>query len=128
MSSRTRLWAPIAVTGSRLLRAELAICEQHAGCEIKYTESIPHSRKYANRRPLIIVGVDLVARVRNPLRCRGFVVVVALDPNNERAFPHAERIGAEYLIALPNARPWLVDQLLHGVAGLMEHGGAPASS
>jgi hypothetical protein len=26
---------------------------------------------------------------------------------------HADRIGAPYVIALPTARPWLADQILH---------------
>jgi hypothetical protein len=112
MSSRPRVWPPIAVTGSRFLRAELSLCALHAGTEFEYTESIPHGRAYAGRRPLIIVGVDLAARVRKPLRCGGLVVVAAVDPHNERTFLHAGRIGAAYVIALPTARPWLVDQLL----------------
>jgi hypothetical protein len=56
--------------------------------------------------------VDLAARVRKPLHCGGLVVVAAVDPHNERTFLHAGRIGAAYVIALPTARPWLVDQLL----------------
>lgn len=110
-------WAPMAVTGSRLLRAELGICEQHAGWDFAYTDSIPDGRKYAGRRPLIIIGSDLVARVRNPMPCGGFVVVAAVELN-DRVFAHAGRIGAAYVIGLPHARDWLVDQLLHGIAAL----------
>lgn len=127
MSRRPLIWAPIAVTGSRLLRAEPGICEQHAGWDFEYTESIPDGRKYANRRPLIIVGADLVARVRNPMRCGGFVVVATVDLN-ERAFLHAGRIGAAYVIGLPHARGWLVDQLLHGLPALIEPGVSRPSS
>ncbi len=117
MPANVRWGAPIAITASYWLRFELAHCEQHAGSNFEYTESIPDGRKYARRRPMIIIGSDLVARVRKPVHCGGLVVVATLDPNDRRTFLHAARIGAAYVISLPQARSWLAEQLLQAVAG-----------
>jgi hypothetical protein len=108
---------PIAITASYWLKRELARCEQDAGYALDYTGSIAHGRTHARRRPMIIIGADRVARIRNPIRCGGLVVVATLDINDRQAFIHANRIGALYVIGLPNAGPWLVEQLLLAVTG-----------
>jgi hypothetical protein len=105
--------APVAITASTWLRQELGLCEQHAGCEFAYAGCIPDGRKNARRRPMVIIGADLVSRVRKPILCAGLVVVATLEPADTRAFVHADRIGAPYVIALPTARPWLADRILH---------------
>ncbi|MCW6003737.1 hypothetical protein K1W54_03970 [Micromonospora sp. CPCC 205371] len=116
-------WHPcLAITASRLLRAELRIVEQHTGWEFENTESISDGRRHASRRPLIIVGADLVARIRNPLSCGGFVVVATPNPDSTQTFAHAERIGASYVIVLPAARSWLAHQLVHDVSELTRRG------
>jgi hypothetical protein len=113
--------AVVAITASRLLRAELRIVAQDSGNDFEYANSVPHGRRYANRRPMIIVGADLVARVRNPLACGGFVVVATAGPDSRRMFAHAGRIGAVYVIGLPGARSWLAHQLLHDLPDLLAH-------
>ena len=106
-------WHPVAaVTASRLLHAQLCVVEQHAGWDFEYTDSIPHARRFAHRRSMIIIGADLVARVRKPLSCGGAVVVATVDLTDRRMFAHAERIGAAYIIGVPQACPWLIDRLL----------------
>jgi hypothetical protein len=102
----------VAITASSLLRAELRACGQHAGRHIEYVESIQDGRKYARRRPMVIIGADLVARVRKPIHC-GLLVVATVGPCGGQTFGHASRVGAAYVIDLPSARAWLVDQLLH---------------
>lgn len=104
--------APVAITASRWLQQELRQCEQHAGCEFAYTTNIPDGRRHG-RRALVIIGFDLIARVRAPIRSRSHVIVATLDRADVAMFQHAHRIGAPYVIALPAARPWLVEQLLH---------------
>jgi hypothetical protein len=106
-------WQPVAaVTASPRLRAELRIVEQHAGWEFEYTESIPDARRFAHHRSMIIVGVDLAARIHTPIACGGIVLIAAIDVTDLRAFTHAECIGAAYVVFLPLARPWLIDLLL----------------
>jgi hypothetical protein len=117
MTVKPRWLAPVAITGSHWLRQELHLVEQHAGCEFEFTGSVPDGRRNARRRPLILLGADLVGRVRKPIHCGGFVVVATLDPDDRRTFSHADRINAPYVIALPNARTWLAEQLLRIVAG-----------
>ncbi|MGY3520174.1 hypothetical protein ACVMYR_28080 [Micromonospora sp. PTRAS2] len=102
----------IAVTDSRLLRAELRTVEQQAGYEFEYADSVPQGRRYASRRPLIVIGSDLVTRFRNRLACRGIVVVASVNPPDARIWVHAERVGATYVIVLPTASSWLVHHLL----------------
>ncbi|SCF23896.1 hypothetical protein GA0070558_1791, partial [Micromonospora haikouensis] len=65
-----------------------------------------------SRRPLIVIGSDLVARFRNRLACRGIVVVASVNPPDARVWVHAERVGATYVIVLPTASSWLVHHLL----------------
>ncbi|MEH1130372.1 hypothetical protein [Micromonospora sp. CPCC 206061] len=115
-------WPVLAITASRPLRAELWIIEQHIGWVFEYNESILDGRRYASRRRLIIVGADLIARIRNPLSCGGFVVVATVNPDSPQMFTHAERVGASYVIVLPTARSWLVHQLLHNVSELILRG------
>ncbi|KXK59539.1 hypothetical protein AWW66_23650 [Micromonospora rosaria] len=109
----TPRWLPtIAITGSRLLRAELRTVEQQSGHDFEYADSVPAGRRYASRRPLIIIGSDLVARVRKPLSCRGIVVVATVNPPDARVWTHAGRVGATYVIVLPTACSWLAEHLL----------------
>jgi hypothetical protein len=113
-----RAWlAPVVISSSHWLLQELHQVQQHTGCEFVFTGSIPDGRRNARRRPMIIVGADLVGRIRIPLYCGGFVVVAALDVAGPRTFGHAARISASYVIALPSGRDWLADQLLRIAAG-----------
>ena len=107
-------WRPVAaVTQSGLLRAQLRIVEQHAGWDFAYTPSIPSARRFANHRPMIILGSDVAARVRKPLVCGGIVLLAATDDTiDRRMFAHAERVGVAYLAFLPTSAPWLIDLLL----------------
>ena len=106
-------WRPVAaITASRPLRAQLRVVEQHCGWDFTYTHSIRRARTHAHHRPMIIIGADLVDRVRDPLSCRGVVLVAALDLADPRQFAHAERITAAYVVGLPQGCPWLIDMLL----------------
>jgi hypothetical protein len=107
-------WQPVAaVTGSRLLRAELHLVEQHAGWDFEYTPSIPYARRFAHHQPMIIIGADLVGRVRKPLVCGDIVLAAATDDTTDRRiFTHAARIGIAYIAFLPTSSPWLIDLLL----------------
>ncbi|MFI7077153.1 hypothetical protein ACIBO1_07660 [Micromonospora sp. NPDC049903] len=110
MSAR---WLPaIAITGSRLLRTELRTVEQQAGYEFEYADSIPAGRRNARLRPLIIIGTDLLARVRKPMICRGLVVVASVNPSTSRVWSHGTRAGATYVIVLPTAGSWLAHHLV----------------
>jgi hypothetical protein len=104
--------APVVITFSHWLRQELRQVAQHAGCEFEFTGSIPDGRRNARRRPIIIVSADLVGRIHKPFYCGGFVVVAAIDFAGPRTFSHAARISASYVVALPNGRDWLANQLL----------------
>lgn len=116
-------WLPaIAITDSRLLRAELRSVEQQAGYDFEYADTVPQGRRYARYRPLIIVGSDLVARVRNPMSCRGLVVIASVNPPDKRILAHAGRIGATYVVVLPTACSWLTGHLLRDVPQLIADG------
>ena len=110
MSAR---WVPaIAITDSRLLRAELRTVEEQAGYEFEYADSIPAGRRYARHRPMIIIGTDLLARARKPLICQGLVVVASVNPPGSRLWPHARRAGATYVVILPTGGLWLAHHLV----------------
>ncbi|MFY1703024.1 hypothetical protein ACN28G_14975 [Micromonospora sp. WMMA1923] len=107
----TQWLPPIAITGSRLLRAELRAVEEQSGFDIEYADTVAAGRRYARHRPLIIVGTDLVARVRKPLTCRGLLVVASVNPLDTRVRVHSQRLGATYVIVLPTACSWLTHHL-----------------
>jgi hypothetical protein len=116
--ARKPVWyAPLVITSSHWIRQELHQVEKQAGCEFEFTGSIPDGRRNARRRPIIVIGADLVVRIRKPLYCGGFVVVAALEIAGPRTYSHAARISASYVITLPNGREWLADRLLQIAAG-----------
>lgn len=104
--------AVAAITASLPLRSQLRVVEQHCGWDFAYTDSIRRARRCAHHRPMIIIGADLLYRVRDPLTCGGAVVVATLDLADTRIFEHAERIHAGYVVVLPQGCPWLIDMLL----------------
>jgi hypothetical protein len=108
-----RQWLPpVAITGSRLLREELRLCELDAGSEFDFADSVYEGRRKASRRVAIIVGFDLAPRVRTPIRGSGLIVVAALYPDHGRTFACAARIGASCVIGLPGGRRWLAEHLI----------------
>ncbi|MDG4834830.1 hypothetical protein O7627_36800 [Solwaraspora sp. WMMD1047] len=112
MAAKPAWKATVAITSSHWIRQELHQVELHAGCEFEFTASVPDGRRNTGRRPIVILGADLVGRVRKPISCGGFVVVAALDVAGPRTFSHAARISASYVIALPSAREWLAYKLM----------------
>ena len=106
-------WSPaIAITGSRLLRTELRTVEQQAGYDLEYADTVPAGRRFARHRPLIIIGTDLLARVRRPLTCRGLVIVASVHSADKRIWPHAIRVGATWCVTLPTGGLWLAHHLV----------------
>jgi hypothetical protein len=115
--SRRGGWlAPVAVTASYWLRRELDGCAHQAGVELDYTDLVVFARRQAHRRPMIIIGADVTARIRRPVRCGGLVIVAALDVPDAAGYAHAARISADYVIALPLGGPWLAERLHCGPA------------
>ncbi|GAB3864262.1 hypothetical protein GCM10029963_74390 [Micromonospora andamanensis] len=103
---------PIAITGSRLLRTELHAVEQQSGYEFDYADTIAQGRRHATRRPLIIIGADLLARTRRRLSCRGLILVASVNPPDDHVAERGRRVGATYAIVLPTAAGWLAHHLL----------------
>ncbi len=107
----TRSLPPVVITGSRLLRAELRLAEQHCGLDFDYHDTIPDARRYAVRREAIILGGDLLPLVRKPWRCRGIVLATTINPLTPRMLQQGERAGVAYTIELPHGRPVLIDAI-----------------
>ncbi|MCZ7423744.1 hypothetical protein O7605_29975 [Verrucosispora sp. WMMA2121] len=109
----TGIWfPPVAITGSRLLRTELHAVEQQSGYEFDYADTVAQGRRHATRRPLIIIGADLIARTRRRLSCRGLVLVASVNPPDGHLVARGRRVGATYAIVLPTAAGWLAHHLL----------------
>ncbi|WP_238011546.1 hypothetical protein KZZ52_33640 [Dactylosporangium sp. AC04546] len=113
MSTRRTPLVPIAVTASRLLSTELMLCADEAGTFIEIATRVPAARPHARRRPMVLIGFDVVRRVRNPFPSGGLVVLAGFQPAGVTLFPDAHRLGIPYVIGLPAAKPWLVGQLMH---------------
>jgi hypothetical protein len=105
----TRFWPPLVITGSRLLRAELQLVEQHCGLDFDYHDTLADARRYAVRREVIIIGADVLGLVRRPWRCRGPVLAVTLGEVTSRLLEFGARAGVGYTIQVPTGRSVLVD-------------------
>jgi hypothetical protein len=101
----------VVITGSRLLRDQLRLAEQHCGVDFDYHHRIPDGRRYAVRREAIILGGDLIARIRKPWRCRGVVLAATFGPWTAQMVAYAERAGALCVFDLPTGMPSLIDAI-----------------
>ena len=97
---------PLAVAVRRLAEA--------AGIEVGVRDGPPEGRQPGCR--LHLIGLDLADRVPGEMGARGGeppsdLVVVALTPPSEAAWPAAIRLAAGHVAVLPGSEDWLLTRL-----------------
>ncbi|NBE49855.1 septum site-determining protein Ssd [Streptomyces boluensis] len=128
---------PLIVTEDpRLLDDLLKLCAA-AGARPEVHHGVPERRGGWEAAPMVLVGDDAVHRVRGAARRRG-VVLVGHDQDDPDVWQRAVEIGADHVLRLPDAEPWLVDRIADVAEGVGEpaltigvvggRGGAGASS
>ncbi|MFG2219082.1 MULTISPECIES: septum site-determining protein Ssd [unclassified Streptomyces] len=99
-----------------LLDDLLRLCAA-AGAEPEVHHSPPENRGSWEQAPMVLVGDDAAQRCRGAVRRRG-VMLVGRDQDTPDVWRRAVEIGAEYVLRLPDAEGWLVDQIANAAEGV----------
>ncbi|MFC8725739.1 septum site-determining protein Ssd [Streptomyces bacillaris] len=115
-----RRGGPLIVTENvELLDDLLRLCAA-AGAEPEVHHGPPEQpgqRGGWEQAPMVLVGDDAAARCRGAVRRRG-VMLVGRDQDDPDVWRRAVEIGAEYVLRLPEAEGWLVDQIANAAEGV----------
>jgi secretion/DNA translocation related CpaE-like protein len=113
---------PVAFVSDEALLDDLLKVAVAAACELERVPDAAAARQRWSRAPLILLDQRAVAAcVAESLPPRASIVVVATDPEPPELWKQAMELGAERVITLPGAEPWLVNALADAMEG-------PASS
>jgi secretion/DNA translocation related CpaE-like protein len=97
-----------------------------ASVEPDVAHDVPAVRRWWATAPLVLVGADLVPHLAGEgtagpaemvLPRRREVVLIGTDLDHPRIWEHAVALGAERVVFLPDAEPWLVDRLADAAEG-----------
>lgn len=109
---------PLVVTSDPDLLEELLRLAATAGVELDVLADGGSARRAWTPAPLVIVGADAVAGVaRARLARRTDVVLVGIDLDDAGVWQRGVQIGAEHVVFLPDAEPWLTDRLADATEG-----------
>jgi secretion/DNA translocation related CpaE-like protein len=106
---------PLVVTSDPGLLDDLLRVAGDTGVTVDVAPDPAAARRWYGPAPLVLVGVDSAphcARAHLPRR-RGVVLVGYHDGPQPPDWPVADQLGADHIIGLPAAEPWLAGQLTH---------------
>jgi secretion/DNA translocation related CpaE-like protein len=110
-SVRTGPHLPLVVTADPDLLDDLLRLAAAGGTEVDVAPDPVAARDRFTTAPLVMIGADQApACLRAHLPRRPRVVVVGRPAALEAAWDLAEPLGAEHVVELPTAEPWLVDR------------------
>lgn len=113
---------PVIVTQDESLLDDLLRLCAAAGSEPEVVFGAPPRAPSWEAAPLVLVGAESAARIRGAVPRRKGVLLVGRDPDDAEVWRTAHDIGADHVLLLPDAEPWLVDRL----ADIAEGVGRPA--
>ncbi|MBC7373777.1 MAG: hypothetical protein H7323_07290 [Frankiales bacterium] len=102
---------PLAVTGDPDVLDDLVRLAASAGTELDVAVDAAAARRRWPGAPFVVVAVDALEgmqRVRLPRRAG--VVLLGADLDDAGVWQRAVEIGAEHVVFLPDAEPWLIDR------------------
>jgi secretion/DNA translocation related CpaE-like protein len=109
---------PVAYIADEALLDDLLKLAAAAGCDLERVPDAAAARQRWSSAPLVLLDQTGVTEcVAQSLPARGAVVVVAADPEPPELWKQAMELGAERVITLPGAEPWLVNALADAVEG-----------
>jgi secretion/DNA translocation related CpaE-like protein len=89
-----------------------------AGCELQRAVDPPQARAFWNTAPLVLLDAAAAAQcARAGLPRRGEVVLAVRGEPQAAVWRHAVAVGAEHVVALPEAEQWLVAALTDAAEG-----------
>lgn len=109
---------PIAFVADESLLDDLLRLAAAAGCDLERVPDAIAARRRWPTAPLVLLDATGVAEcTRESFPRRDSVVVVVPDPEPQELWKQAMEVGAEHLITLPGAEPWLVSALADAAEG-----------
>ncbi|MFD9125522.1 septum site-determining protein Ssd [Kitasatospora sp. NPDC059571] len=108
---------PLIVTEDTALAEQLVRLCTAAGVEPQLARGMPPARTSWENAPLVLVGDDVAERCTGLARRPG-VLLLGLDLDDGAVWVRAVRLGAEHVIFLPDAQPWLLDRISDAVEGV----------
>jgi secretion/DNA translocation related CpaE-like protein len=103
---------PLFITTDAALLDDLLRLSAAAGVEPQVAPDLVAARSSWALAPLVIAGVDISPEPPvPPLARRSGVVVVGRIPADADTWRHAVLLGAEQVVSLPDAEPWLIDRI-----------------
>jgi secretion/DNA translocation related CpaE-like protein len=115
---------PVAFVADETLLDDLLKLAAAAGCDLERVPDAAAARQRWSGAPLILLDQTGVTEcVRHSVPTRHSIVVVATDPEPPELWKQAMEIGAERVITLPGAEPWLVDALADAAEGPASNAG-----
>ncbi len=114
-----RSGAPLIVTEDEELLDDLLRLCAAAGAEPEVSFGSPSRPGSWESAPLVLVGDDCASGLRRAQRRPG-VLLVGRDLDNHDVWRRAVDIGADHVIFLPDAEPWLVDRIADAAEGVGE--------
>jgi secretion/DNA translocation related CpaE-like protein len=109
---------PLVLTADPSLLDDLLRLAAAAGVEPEVDADPGAARRSWSSAPLVLLGADIAASAAAlRLPRRGDVVLVGLDLDDAAIWQLAVEIGAEHVVFLPDAEPWIVEQLADATEG-----------
>lgn len=109
---------PMAFVADENLLDDLLKLAAAAGCDLERVPDVAAARLRWQTAPLVLLDATGVAECeRESFPRRDAVVVVVPDPEPQELWKQAMEVGAERLITLPGAEPWLVSALADAAEG-----------
>ena len=109
---------PLLVTADPDALEDLLRLAATAGVEVDVAHDVPTARRCWGTASLVVLGPDLVDRfARGRLGRRSRVVVLGRDLDDGSIWQRAVEVGAEHVVFLPDAEPWLVEAFAEAVEG-----------
>ena len=103
---------PLLVTSDPDVLEEVLRLAATAGVELEVAVDGSSARRSWVGAPLVLIGPDQMSRLaRSRLSRRSGVVVVGRDLDDASIWERAVAVGAEHVVFLPDAEPWLVERL-----------------
>lgn len=115
---------PVAFVTDEALLDDLLKLAIAASCDLERIPDAAAARQCWSSAPLILLDPTAVKECEaESLPPRKAIVVVTTDPEPPELWKQAMEIGAERVITLPGAEPWLVDAMADAVEGPVSNAG-----
>jgi secretion/DNA translocation related CpaE-like protein len=115
---------PMVFVADETLLDDLLKVAAAANCDLERVPDVAAVRQRWSTAPLVLLDrKGMTACVVESLPPREAIIVVTTDPEPPELWKQAMEIGAERVIALPGAEPWLVNALADAVEGPASNAG-----